>query len=142
MALLPTANERIDAVLDFARTSAATYADSGNADLAYRTLLRGVRTAQRTNNSSGAGMLLRRVWATPGVKTTALGAVPAIAAAVGVSRKSKSKSESGGTGTRAKSSDASKSTLDSSGQKRAMFRVRPQRRGGVVVEDQTTIPAS
>ena len=137
MALLPTANERIDAVLNLARTRAATHADSGNPELAYRTLLRGVRTAQRTNNSSSAGMLLRRVWATPGVKTTALGAAPALAAAVGLSRKSKS----GGTGSPANSSDASKRTLDSSGQKPARFRVRPQRRGGVTVEDQSTTPA-
>ena len=137
MALLPTANQRIDAVLNLARTKAATHADSGNSELAYRTLLRGVRTAQRTNNSSSAGMLLRRVWATPGVKTTALGAAPALAAAIGTLAR---KSKSGGTGSHTKSSDASKSTLDSSGQKRARFRVRPQRRGGVVVEDQTTIP--
>jgi len=137
MALLPTANERIDAVLNLARTRAATHADSGNLELAYRTLLRGVRTAQRTNNSSSAGMLLRRVWATPGVKTTTLGAAPALAAAFGLTRRSKS----GGTGAPATSSDASRSTLDSSGQKRARFRVRPQRRGGVVVEDHTTVPA-
>jgi hypothetical protein len=137
MALLPTAHERIDAALNLARTRAAAHAESGNSELAYRTLLRGVRTAQRTNNSSSSGMLLRRVWATPGVKTTALGAAPVVAAAVGLLRKSKSS----GTGSPARSSDASMTSLDSSGQKRARFRVRPQRRGGVVVEDQTTTPA-
>jgi hypothetical protein len=138
MALLPTANQRIDAVLNLARTKAATYADSGNSELAYRTLLRGVRTAQRANNSSKAGMLVRRVWATPGVKPTALGAAPALAAAIGtLSRKSKS----GGIASTGKPADASSGSRDSAGQKRARFRMRPQRRGGVVVEDHTTVPA-
>jgi hypothetical protein len=137
MALLPTANQRIDAVLNLARTKAATHADSGNSELAYRTLLRGVRTAQRANNSSKAGMLLRRVWATPGVKPTALGAAPALAAAIGtMSRRSKS----GGSASTWKPADGSSGSLDSSGHKRARFRMRPQRRGGVVVEDHTTVP--
>jgi len=138
MALLPTASQRIDAVLNLARTKAATHADSGNSELAYRTLLRGVRTAQRANNSSETGMLLRRVWATPGVKPTALGAAPALAAAIGTLAR---KSKSGGSASTGKPADASSGSLDSSGQKRARFRVRPQRRGGVVVEDDTTVPA-
>jgi hypothetical protein len=138
MALLSTANERIDAVLNLARTKAATHAESGNSKLAYQTLLRGVRTAQRANNSGKAGMLMRRVWATPGVKPAALGAVPALAAAIGATSR---KSKSGGSPSTADAGDASKSSLDSSGQKRARFRVRPQRRGGVVVEDQTKVPA-
>jgi hypothetical protein len=138
MALLPTANERIDAVLNIARTKAAMHADSGNSDLAYRTLLRGVRAAQRSNNSGKAGMLVRRVWATPGVKPTALGAAPALAAAIGtMSRKSKS----AGSPSTADADAASKSSLDTSDHKRARFRMRPQRRGGVVVEDHTTVPA-
>ena len=137
MALLPTANERIDAVLNLARTKAATHADSGNSELAYRTLLRGVRSAQRANNSGKAGMLLRRLWATPGVKPAALGAAPALAAAIGTMS---SKSKSGGSPSTTDAATA-KSSLDSSGHKRARFRMRPQRRGGVVVEDQTTVPA-
>ena len=138
MALLPTANERIDAVLNLARTKAATHADSGNSELAYRTLLRGVRAAQRANDSGKTGMLLRRVWAAPGVKPTALGAVPALAAAIGtMSRKSKTGGSPSTTDTGAASRAPSSHPATS---KRARFRMRPQRRARVIVEDHTTVP--
>ena len=123
MAQLPTPNERIDAVLDLARTRASAYADDGNPEMAYKTLLRGVRSAQRANNSGQTGLVVRTLWANPAVKVTLLGATPALIAAV--------------TRSRSKSDDAAASTrLDSSGQ-RARFRVHPRRHGGVVIEDQT-----
>jgi len=137
---LPTANQRIDAVLSAARRRASAHADEGNTQMAYQTLLRGVRSAQRANSSGQVGMLLRRVSAVRGVKATALGATPAVAAAVAAISRSKSKSKSA-SASKASSSDAATPSFDSTG-KRARFRVRPQRRGGVVVEDQTKVPTN
>jgi hypothetical protein len=129
MPMLPTTNEQIDSVLTHARTRASAYADDGNLEMAYKALLRGVRSAQRKNSAGQTGTVLRRLWAAPAVKTLVLTAVPGIVAAL---TRSTSNSKSGSSGTY---------PGDSSTPRRSRLRLRGRRDGRVEVVDETAMPA-
>lgn len=60
--------------------------------MAYKTLLRGVHSAQRVNNSGQTTAALAGLWAMPAVRTSVLGAAAAVTAAVS---RAKSKPRSG-----------------------------------------------
>jgi hypothetical protein len=132
--MIPTTNERVDKLLTLARSKAAGYADAENPAMAYRVLLSGVRSAQRTNNSGRAASLLGGLWTMPAVKA---GAVGLITVAVAALTRSRTKSSDGSSAAEDASEQPTPATTDASSTKRR-FRVSPRRKGSeVTVVDQT-----
>jgi hypothetical protein len=136
MPSLQTSKERIDTVLTLARTRAGAHADEGNAERAYRALLRGVQSAQRANSRGQTGTVLHGLWAMPAVKAVMLGSAGAVIAALTWSKgKSRSASVS-----ETSASDAPDSAADSAiPQQRKRFRRRSRTGGDVAVEDATRV---
>jgi hypothetical protein len=130
MPMLPTKNDQIDSVLTHARTRASAYADDGNVEMAYKSLLRGVQSAQRRNNAGQVGTVLRRLWAAPAVKAVVLTAVPGL---IGVLTRSKSKSKP-------KRGEAGTYSGNASTPRTSRLRLRGRRDGRVEVVDETATP--
>jgi hypothetical protein len=131
--MIPTTTERVDNALSLARSKAAAYAEADNPVMAYKTLLSGVVSAQRTNASGRVGSLLGGLWAMPAAKVSLVGLTTVAIAAL--------------TRARRRSGDASTSSQEASEQptpttpepaEKRRFRVSPRRRGSeVTVVDET-----
>lgn len=135
--MIPTTNERVDKVLTLARSRAAFYADADNPVMAYKTLLNGVVSAQRTNNSGRVGSLLGGLWAMPAVKVSLMSLTTVAIAALSRSRRSSSQAS---TPSPEESERPTPAVTETSRRKRR-FQVSPRRRGGeVTVVDETRDP--
>jgi hypothetical protein len=135
--VIPTTNERVDKVLTLARRRAASYADADNPVMASKTLLNGVVSAQRTNNSARVGSLLGGLWAMPVGKVSLISLTTVAIAARGRSGRSSSQASTPSP----KELERPRSAVTETGRRKRRFRVSPRRRGGeVTVVDETRDP--